>query len=410
MMATRPPLQRHSYRRLLGPGMMETLILGTSLLTGPLVSRRLGADGRGSLAAVVVPVQLIGWTLLLGVPYGSAMLLRHNDRQALVDGAWRVAAVIAVPACVALFFLAAPLLDGHPSTTVQWFRLGLVGVVLALPASTALHLRMIVAGGSWKYSLARSLYIAGYAVAIVALAITDRLTLRTALASWIGSYILANLVLLSFFRGLPRAWAPWSVAARQLAVGRSQAAIALATTTLGRLDQLFLSVLATSSELGTYAVAATAVQFSLPVAKGIADVVMPDAFASGRESVTPRSIALVAAVSAGIGVLSAALAPWLLPAVFGDPFAASVRLLWLMIPGQVCFNIAWVISAHRLGAGRPGRAARAIVTAAAVYVLLLGPIIGWFGPEGAAALTSTCQAMFLVGTLVRSPRSWTVAR
>jgi O-antigen/teichoic acid export membrane protein len=393
---------RGAYRRLLGPGAMESLVLATSLLTGPLVSRRLGADGRGSLAAVVVPVQLIGWTLLLGVPYGSAMLLRHTDRQHLVDGAWRVAAMVALPVCVAAYLLAGPLLDRHSPSTIRWFQLGLTGVVLAIPAATALQLRVIVMGGSWRYSLARSLYTAGYAVAIVTLAVTDRLTLRTALASWIGTYIGAQVVLLGMFRGMPRAWAPWSTARRQLRNGRAQAAISLATTTLGRVDQLFLGVLATSSQLGAYAVAATAVQFSLPVAKGIADVVMPDAFANRHDNAAPRAIAAVLVLSTGIGALSAALAPWLLPAVFGAEFSASVRLLWLMIPGQVCFNTAWVISAHRLGSGRPGRAAVAIVAAAVVYVALLAPAIAWFGPEGAAALTSLCQLLFLTGVLVRS--------
>jgi O-antigen/teichoic acid export membrane protein len=402
MITTRPTHARSAYRRLLGPGAMESLVLATSLLTGPLVSRRLGADGRGSLAAVVVPVQLVGWTLLLGVPYGSAMLLRHTERQHLVDGAWRVAVSIAVPVCVTLYLLAGPLLDGHPSMTIPWFQLGLAGVVLAVPAATALQLRMIVAGGSWKYSLARSLYTAGYAVAIVTLAVIDHLTLRTALASWIGTYIGAQVVLVVAFRGMPRAWAPWSTAREQLVTGRAQAAISLATTTLGRVDQLFLGVLATSRELGTYAVAATAVQFSLPIAKGIADVVMPDAFANRHDGATPKAIAVVLVVSTGIGALSAALAPWLLPAVFGAEFSASVRLLWLMIPGQVCFNTAWVISAHRLGSGRPGSAAVAIVTAAVVYVALLTPVISWFGPEGAAALTSSCQLLFLAGVLVRS--------
>ncbi|MCC6435804.1 MAG: polysaccharide biosynthesis C-terminal domain-containing protein [Acidimicrobiales bacterium] len=102
-------------------------------------------------------------------------------------------------------------------------------------------------------------------------------------------------------------------------------------------------------------------------------------------------------MSSAIGVLSAVSAPWLVPLLFGADFGPAVPLLWLLIPGQVLYNTAWVISARFLGAGRPGVAARAIGVAAVTNVVALGPAVSVFGAAGAAMLTSVCQGMYLAG-------------
>ena len=388
-------------RALFGPGAVESSIFAMSLLTGPVVSRALGDEGRGSLAAVLVPTQLVGWMLLLGVPYGSAMLVRRFDNEALISGAWRVAATIAGPVSVGCYFLAPLLLADHPATTITWFRIGLIGTVLSIPVMTAIHLRLIIRGGNWRYSLAKNVNLVGYSVAVVGLAIAGRLTLSTALASWLVSYLASRVVLLGVFDAWPRRWATAAMTRAQLSTGRAQAVITMATVSLGRIDQVFLAFLATSAELGTYAVAATAAQVSLPVAKGFADVVLPDAFARPEGDISGRAAFLVFVISAATGAASAVLAPWLIPAVFGAPFSASVRLLWLLIPGQVFFNTAWVISARHLGTGRPGVAATAISIAAGVNLVAIAPAVAVFGPEGAAALTSVCQAIFLAIVWVR---------
>jgi O-antigen/teichoic acid export membrane protein len=125
-------------------------------------------------------------------------------------------------------------------------------------------------------------------------------------------------------------------------------------------------------------------------------VVLPDVFARPGDNISRRATALIFAISAGIGAGSAAVAPWLIPALFGEEFEASVGLLWLLIPGQVLFNTAWVISARHLGGGRARVAARAISLAAAVNLVAIVPAIEILGPEGAAVLTSACQALYLL--------------
>ena len=381
------------------PGAIETGVFALSLLTGPLLSRSLGDDGRGSLAAVLVPLQILGWALLLGVPYASAMLTRSISRRKLIDGAWGIAFGVVAPICGLLFFLAPTLLEGQPSSTINWFRIGLFGVVLGVPAATALQIRLITRGPTVAFSLAKSLHLLSYSAAVVVLAVSGRLSLVSALAAWILSFVLAPLVVLLSLGATPHSQPDSALARRLLTGGRMKAVATLATVLLGRIDQVVLSVLASPTELGHYAVAATAAQVSLPFSKGLADFALPRAFRQGDSAVVDRVVGVTFGLSAFIGIVSAVLAPWLIPAVFGEPFEASVPLLLLLLPGQVLFNTGWVVSAQLDGRGRSDRAASGLVAAAAFNLVAVGPAIKLAGPSGAAVLTTLSQALFLLVVL-----------
>jgi O-antigen/teichoic acid export membrane protein len=385
--------------RLLGLGAIEFTVFSMSLLTGPILSRHLGDDGRGVMAAVVVPVQLLAWVVHLGVPYGSSLLTSRFERRALVEGAWSLALLLAAPLCVVLAFAGpAGLGLGDPAST--WFRVGLVAVVLATPAGTAMYLYLIERGGSWRYSVLKSSDLITYSVIVVALAVLGQLTIGTALAAWIIPFVLSRLAILTLLRAAPGGWASSRLVAEQLRGGRAHAGVTLATVSLGRVDQVVLAVMATSAELGHYAVAATAAQLSLPLAKAAADIVLPEGYsAPGATKLVDRTVTLVLGVSATVAALAALTAPWLLPAVFGDDFESSVPLLWCLLPGQVLFNAAWVISARHLGERRAGVAAWALGSAAVANALLLVPAIALGGPLGAALVTTLCQGLFLVAVL-----------
>jgi O-antigen/teichoic acid export membrane protein len=397
MVSTASTLRPARLSTLFGPGMVETFVFACSLLTGPLLSRALGDDGRGTLAAVLVPTQLVGWALALGVPYASAMLVRQFDRYTLLSGSWGIAMLIGMPVVGALYVTAPALLADHPGLAVDWYRVGLAGALLGIPAATAVQLRLMATGATWGLSAARSAHLLANSILVTGLALVDRLTLTNALASWLLAYVVSRVAILIALDGWIRRIPPLGLMSRQLALGRAQAIVTVASISLGRIDQVALAVLAPSAELGQYAVAATAAQVSLPLARGFADVVLPDVFAGHDEGLTGRAIGLVLAISTVIGAASAATAPVLIPALFGAEFEQSVRLLWLLIPGQVAFNAAWVMSARHLGAGTAGVAARAIGVAATVNALALPLAVASFGAAGAATLTSLCQALYLAG-------------
>lgn len=377
------------------PGTIETAVFALSLLTGPLLSRSLGAEGRGSLAAVIVPLQLLGWMLLLGVPYASAMLSRSESRRRLIDGAWTLAGVVLVPVGLVAFVLAPHMLSGQPNLTVTWFRVGLVGMVIGLPAAVALQIRLIRTGATPAFSLAKSLHYLGYSAAVGGLAVTDRLSLSSGLAAWVGSFVLAPAFVIAWLRAVPQALAPLAMVREQVLGGRANAFAGWATAWLGRFDQVFLAILSTPASLGYYAVAATAAQVSLPFCKGLGDVVFPRVAKEGEQAETSPIVVAAFAISLALGVATAVVAPVGIPVVFGSEFSESVSLLLLLLPGQVLFNTAWVISAVMFGSGRANVAAQGLVVAAVLNLLFIIPAIKIAGPEGAALLTTICQGVYL---------------
>lgn len=378
------------------PGAIETGVFALSLLTGPLLSRKLGVEGRGSLASVVVPLQLLSWTLLAGIPYSSAMLSRTERRRTLLNGAWAVVACLTIPVVVAVFVLAPGMLDGRPDSTIHWLRLGLIGVVLGMPAAVALQIRLVRTGPTLAFSAAKSLHMISYSIGVLGLAAAGQLTLSTALASWVGAFLAAPLIVVVWLRAFPTGTTSPAQLRAQILGGRANAMAGWATASLGRLDQVFLAMLGTPADLGHYAVAATAAQASLPFCKGLADFVFPRMFQGGGNLDARRLVLLAFGISTAIGVISAVAAPFGIPLIFGADFTDSVPLLFLLLPGQVLFNTAWVMSAEQYGKGRPGIVARGLVTAAILNLVLVVPLIKLAGPQGAAVLTTACQAIYFV--------------
>lgn len=57
-------------------------IYSLAAVTGPLPARNLGAAGRGDQAAVLAPIEMLGWLLCFGLPWEAACYVRdHRPRQ-----------------------------------------------------------------------------------------------------------------------------------------------------------------------------------------------------------------------------------------------------------------------------------------------------------------------------------------
>jgi O-antigen/teichoic acid export membrane protein len=94
------------------------LVYGLSAITGPLLARALGPAGRGDLAAVLVPSELVGWALLCGLPMAAMYYADEYPHRQLVVGAWAYA-VAAGGIVVAIgWWLVPRYLHGHPDQTV----------------------------------------------------------------------------------------------------------------------------------------------------------------------------------------------------------------------------------------------------------------------------------------------------
>jgi O-antigen/teichoic acid export membrane protein len=407
----------------LGPGSQAVLatagsslvVYALSVLTGPVLARALGDEGRGSLAAVVVPTQLLAWVAGLGMPTATGYFAASVPRRQLVASAWAITAVVAAPLAVVGMVLAPRFLASHDPLTVGWFRALLVATVLLVPTYAALdHLNG--SGQVRRFNAVRHLIPLSNAAGVLIAALAGRLTLTVALAVATVANVGGALVVLGFTRSFPGRGFRLGVFLMEARYGARAVVGDVAHLLVGRLDQVLMVSLVAPAQLGVYAVAATASAVSGSISNGLALATFPRIrralTTAERDAATFRAAAGMFAVSGAIAAAVAIAAPLGLPLLFGDGFEAAVRPLWWLLPGQICFDVGSVLGARLRADGLPGRATLGHCAAAAVTVFVAYPAVAARGIEGAAVVTTVSQAVFLavVGAalflLRRRARRW----
>lgn len=395
------PRRRRSYRR---DTVTTTLWgLGTyalSLLTSPLLARALSADGRGSLAAVLRPTEILGWLLMFGVPMATAYLAIEADRRALQASAWVFSAVVGVPVVALLWPFVPAFLENHPPETVAWFRAGLVGGLVILPFQNVYE-RLRAVGSTTRFNAYRSAPVILNAVGVTVLFLADRLDLRSALATALVANVGVPLVVIALEGGfvlrLGR-WFDWPLMRRQLDYGARVWFGTLSNMVVARFDQLLMVRLVSAAELGLYAIAATGAMVTAPIAQGVSFALFPylrsEGVARRRWRRTQVALRWVGLLSLGSSLVLALVAPWGLPAVMGEEFRGAVTAFLLLLPGQLFWNLGQVVKVDLEATDRPGAASAALAVAAVLTVLAVPPAVELAGITGAAAVTSGCQVAF----------------
>ena len=159
------------------------------------------------------------------------------------------------------------------------------------------------------------------------------------------------------------------------------------------LDQLVLSQVVAAADLGRYAIAVSITLLPVPLVSAIGNVAFPHLAAqrvlSARSHRLQRAAILTSAgLSSAILFPVAAIAPWLVPLVFGPSYSGAVPLLWLLTPGGVFLACGQVAGDLLRGLGRPGLVAAAQGLAVVFTVILLITLLPVAG-VAAAAIAST---------------------
>jgi O-antigen/teichoic acid export membrane protein len=104
--------------------------------------------------------------------------------------------------------------------------------------------------------------------------------------------------------------------------------------------------------------------------------------------------------AAGGALVLAALAPVIIPPVFGDGFSDSVTALWWLLPGAVALTGSKVLTSYIFSQGRPFVNTLITVTSLVVTLVALFALVPAFGVDGAAAASSIAYTAHFVVALV----------
>lgn len=387
--------------------------LGTyalSLVTGPLLARSLGASARGSYQAVWAPTQIIGWLLMIGVPAATTFYI-HEERRRLEATGWLITAFIGLPVCAVIWPLVPIFLQQHPPSTIAWFRAFLLVGLLVLPMqNTYEYLR--AQGDTWKFNIYRSLSLVLSTIFIVALYVVGRLDLTGALAVTWAANVIAPVGIIVYERAWPRALrrVDRRLIRQQLHYGGRIWFGTLSNMVLARFDQFLMVGLVAPTQLGLYAIAVTAAGLSAPVAQGVGFALFPflrrDDDPVARAARARMAMWWVGAGSLLICGALALLAPWGIPALMGEAFRASLPAFFILLPGQIFWNLGIVVKTALEADGRPGAGSKSLFVAALITVVGVPIAVPYWGIEGAAVVTSASQAAFLLSGMAyaRRPR------
>jgi O-antigen/teichoic acid export membrane protein len=374
------------------------VVFGLSAITGPLLSRSLGPTGRGNLAAVLVPSEFLGWALLFGLHMAALYHADDYPYRELVMGSWVFALAAGGAVVAAAWWLVPVYLHGHPPETVTWLRIMLIVSVVFVPVTTTLHL-LRRRQSMMAFNVFKSMQLVVESLIIFCLALAHHLTLTSALWAALISQVVWYVGLLTYARAWPWTGFRWPALRAQLSYGSRLIIADLSWLAIARLDQFILVGVVSAAKLGEYAVAATAAMVSSAAAAGIGFVLFPRI----RQATDPADgwaamwtgIRWTFYSSCAIGLVVGLLAPVVLPLLFGHAFRGAVGPLWMLIPGQIAFDVGGAVSQKAMADNKPGAVSRAMAVAGVVTVAGLALTVKPWGILGAAAVTSLSQFVFL---------------
>ncbi|WP_230621002.1 lipopolysaccharide biosynthesis protein [Rhodococcoides fascians] len=303
---------------------------GLSLISAPLVARALEAEGRGILAACVAPVQVMSWISFLGLPRPLAVSLAKGRAINFGSALWLTG--LGIISCALLIF-ASPILSGGDTRIER--GIAIFSVLLILSGLAQLGLEMLhLTSRFMLWNMLRSTSLILPSLISIGLYLTSELDIRTGLAAlFIGqlAFVIGGLIAVApavrtLTSGLKQQWG-FSLRYWFSTVFDSVGA---------RLDQILLAALATSAQLGTYAVAVTCASASGAVTQALNHVAFPAHVSSdGSTGGHARQAVIGTVLSVLSGLVVVAVLHYAGTAIFGDSFQDLAKISAILIVFQV---------------------------------------------------------------------------
>lgn len=382
-----------------------------NILTGILLARTLGPEGRGELTAVLLWPMILVTLGSLGVVEASTYYsARRTSALGAMVGTCIALTLVQSALAVAVGAVVLPIvLSNHDSSTVYAAYIFLAYV----PLSMLMFVLMGIINGlqrfSWFHAL-RVCVIALTAVSLLALALAGVLTIRNA----VYSYIAANLVTVLVAGMLVSRIEPvrlrlsGRLVRELLSFGLKSHLSTLSWMMNERLDQLVISIFLAPIKLGLYVIAVTLTSVPMLVGSSVTMVALP-ALARlqpgpERTAAARRFVVLTLVASTFVALPMIATAPALIRVVFGEGFVDAANVSRVLLLAAILLSTSYTLGAVLRGIGRPLDVgiAQALALAVTVGVLaVLLPALGLMGAAAASLLAYTVSVVWMARQAMR---------
>jgi O-antigen/teichoic acid export membrane protein len=386
---------------------IKTSSIGFGFFTAVLLARMLGAEGYGIYAYAFALVTLLAMPAKAGLPQ---LVVREtargvaNGRPDLVSGVWRwcgrftavLSLLLAAIAWLVLWWGGERVGGVYASTLLWAVALTPLAALGNLRGAALRGLRRIVQGQLPEFVLTPGLFLALLAgVALAGGGLTPPLAMALHVAAAAAAFVAGAWMLWRF--------APTAVRSAAAAYeGRAWLASAVPLAFVSGMQLvnhhtsiLMLGIFLAPAEVGIFRVAvqtAALAAFGLQVVASVMGPRIAEVYAHGERKRLQRLATGAARVGLAFNLALTAVflvvGPWLLPMLFGEPFAAAYVPLVILLCGQLINSVTGLVASLLNMTGHERDTARGVAVGAGVNVLLNLLLVPSFGLLGAAVATA----------------------
>lgn len=392
-------------------GMGSQLLL---LVSGPLVARLLGVEGRGYLAAVNVWGVVLTVIGTLGIPAACAYYLsREKEGHGQILGeAYRLALI----QIVVILPVLALVLGWWGHNKPGDIRLGVWLSLAVVPANLLHQYALGIIQGQHRFSvlnITRMLPGLLYAIGVAGLFVVGERQFSYVVGAWVLSFVIAAVVSTTFaLRGCAIDWSGDRRLRKELLMFGLRGHIGMLAPVDGlKLDQIAASFLLTPAALGLYVVAYAFTNVPRFIAQSAGLVAYPAIAQRSKAGDSQRLISRYFVGVTGLNILAGGLlvglVPLVLPWFFGDAFAGSVVISQILIVGATVVASRRILVECLRGLGHPGISTLAEV---AMYPWLITGGLYLMLTHGALGLAVAVTIGYGISLLVAIVAWWRLYR
>lgn len=372
-------------------------MLALNLLTGVMVARILGSEGRGEIAAIITLGQTLGWVASFGCFQAVVFANSRDPENADATlGTWLLLTLpLGLLGVVVGQLIVAPLFSAQSDTTVALARVWLLLIPL-MPLSEVLSGSLVADRDFSAMNFYKVLQSALPAAIYVLLWLSGLFTVEAVLITHVTVVAVYLTLLLRRSRLRHRFGRPQRKIARSgLWFGARALFSSFGAHLNARLDLMIMPAFLLASQIGLYAVAVSVATMIVTLAGSLAMIALP--VAAKAEKGSDRRVAQVLHATALTGsvfaLVVAVLAPLLLKLVYGNEFESAGQALRLLAPGAVFLAMCNILINGLYGKDRPALAGSTQLPGVAITVVGLLLFLRSGGIEAAAAISTVAYTL-----------------
>jgi O-antigen/teichoic acid export membrane protein len=373
------------------------LIIAFGLLGSILISRTLGPSQRGEIAAIILWPTLL---LYLG-SFGTyqAVIYHFSKKNRNIENIWGTCIVITLLNSLVsilvgstLIFLTLKLL----SIELKWYSFYLL-LFLPLNIITQFISSVLQAKALFKeYNFTRLFTPLFYLIGIVSLFFLDKLSVMNIISLQITLIVLQFFVFLSLYNKRIGSIFNFKYHKKTIKIIYNYGyKVWLGDLSQGlnvKMDQILISGMLLSKDLGIYVVATSIANFTSVIPNAYKTVFMP-LISSTKKMVekikmTNKVLFNFLWINLGVTIVCLIATPIAIPLLFGEEFRDSIFISYILLIGFLFLNFKIVLASIMQGFGKPLFVSYSEIAGLIALLIIVYPLTSTYGLIGASSAIS----------------------